>query len=65
METPLFKIGAVVHHRSNSPHKIVILKVRKRLFNRWYQTYLVNWYNDKTGEYCTSSAFEHELKNIK
>jgi len=61
MKIPLFKPGNVVRHKSDSPHKIVILKVRKRLFN-WQQTYTVCWYDG--GIYHSSSAFECELEKM-
>lgn len=63
MKVPLFEVGDVVYHKSDFPYKVVILKVRKRLFN-WCQTYVVNWY--KGGEFHTGNAFEHELtKELK
>lgn len=54
---PQFKSGEVVLHKTDSPHKIVILKPMWRLWG--VQRYLVSWFDGK--EYLTGVALEVEL----
>ena len=57
---PKFKEGDVAYHKSNSGHKIVILRVRvlRKLF-LGVQTYSVGWYDNG---YHSGVALECELK---
>lgn len=52
-----FKIGDVVHHKTNLLIKVVIVRVKKSFFGR-PQKYKVAWYDT---DFHTGTAKEHEL----
>ena len=55
---PQFELGEVVGDKANRAIDIVIIKIKKRFFNR-PRKYLVRWYDNN--QFNTGTAFEHEL----
>ena len=63
-----FNLGDVVSSKTDAHHKLVILKVKKRFFDR-PQKYKVRWFDQQmvgqgsfSAGYETGTAFEHEIE---